>query len=708
MDRSGSLEELLGSIRMMEGISKKIHGILDRKKIIDTVCDEFKKSGKYDVMFCWCERGGKGFLLKENSWPSKVMELGESATGINAKDLRIYFKGSCLLRQVVEDGKSLIVPLREVCEEILPPEKSSAVTSIPPFSCHLAIITPIRARKETIGAMCISSESLDERLMPTVVHLSEHISSALELVAAHSRQAEIERRYKEKASMLQRLMDTIPTPVFYRSKNGIFLDCNKSYEELTGLRKDEIIGKTARDVYPPDTAEEVIKKDQELYSNPPYQTYEIRLRHSNGTYHDLMVHKAVITNEEGDATGLVGVLMDITSRKEAELELAESERAYKELVESSNSIIFKWDKDGTILSFNSFAEKFFGFSREEVIGKKVYDTIVPKTDSTGQDLSRMASDIFANPSRYMININENVKKSGEMVWIQWTNRAVYDESGNQVAILSVGTDITDMMLKEKQLRQYSIHLSELVEEKTQQLREAEKMAAIGQIAAAVGHDLKTPLQVMVNAIYLASDLFDSINIDEESRKNIQKYCESMKKQVNYMSLITTDLQDFARHLKPEVGEVEIQSIIDDALSAINLPPNVIFEKTLEEKTVKADRHMIKRVFVNLINNAIQAMPNGGKISFASSSDDYFTSISITDTGVGISKENMKKLFNPLFTTKSRGTGLGLAICKRIIDAHNGTISVESEVAKGSTFTIKLPKQTFSRSAQESSGSSGGA
>lgn len=708
MDRSGSLEGLFESMRLIEGISSKIHGILDRKKIIDVVCDEFRKSGKYDVVFCWREKENKGYLLKENSWPREVFELGEVATGISAKELRIDAKESGTLRQVVEGGKSLLVPLRKVCEEILPPEKSSAVASIAPFSCHFAIITPIRANREVVGAMCISSESLDERFMPTVVHLSEHISTALELAAAHSRQVEIARKHREKASMLQRLMDTIPTPVFYRSREGRFIDCNKSYEELVGLRKDEIIGKMVRDVYPPETAEEVIKKDEELYSSPPYQTYEIRLRDSDGTYHDLMVHKAVITDELGKPSGLVGVLIDITSRKKAEAELAESERAYKELVESSNSIIFKWDKDGTILSFNSFAEKFFGFSREEVIGKKVYETIVPKTDSTGSDLSTMASDIFANPAKYMININENVKKGGERVWIQWTNRVVYDEAGNKVAILSVGNDITDMMLKEKQLHQYSIHLSELVEEKTQQLRDAERMAAIGQIAAAVGHDLKTPLQVMANTIYLASDLFGSISIDEESRRNVQKYCEIMKKQVTYMGLITTDLQDFARYLKPRVNDIEIESIIDDALSAIDLPPNVIVEKALGEKAVKADRQMMKRVIVNLVTNAIQAMPNGGKITFASSSDDYFTSISVTDTGMGIPKENLGQLFKPLFTTKSRGTGLGLAICKRIVDAHNGTISVESEIAKGSTFTIKLPKQVFSRSVRESSGSSVGA
>lgn len=696
MTQQGSIEELLDSIRLVESISNKIHGMRDREKIINTICEEFRNSKKYDVVFCWRAKDGKGYVLAENSWPREVWGAGESATGMRAEELRIKPEGSEILRQVIEEGKCIFAQLKEICSQILPHEKCRAVTSIPPFSCHSAIITPIRSNKGPIGAVCVSSESMDERFIATVAHLSEHIASSLEAAEAHLRQLEAERKCREKVVMLKRLMDTIPTPVFYRNKKGVFIDCNKGFEKAIGLKKDEIIGKTVGEIYPPETAEEILRKDEELFSRPPLQIYEYKLRYADGAYHDLIVHKAVISDEDGKASGIVGVMMDITSLKKAQAELAGSERRYKELVESTNSIIFKWDKDGTILSFNEFGERFFGFDREEIVGKKVYETIVPLQDSTGRDLSRMANDIFSNPSKHVININENVKKSGERVWILWTNRVVYDDEGDQVAILSVGTDITDMVLKERQLEQYTSHLSELVEEKTKLLTEAERMAAIGQIAAAVGHDLKTPLQVMENTIYLASDLFSSINLDEESRRSISKYCEMMKKQVNYMGLISTDLQDFARYLKPEFAEVEIRSIIDDALSAVTVPPGVIVERALGEKTVIADREMIKRVFVNLITNAIQAMPSGGKIAFASSSDGYFTSITVSDTGIGISKENMRNLFKPLFTTKSRGTGLGLAICKRIIDAHNGTISVESEIAKGTRFTIKLPKQTFSR------------
>ena len=160
-----------------------------------------------------------------------------------------------------------------------------------------------------------------------------------------------------------------------------------------------------------------------------------------------------IFGEGGELVEIQSVGRDITELRQTEQALRESERKYRELVENANSIIIKCDANGKLLTFNEYAEYFFGFSRDEVIGKSVYETITPKTESSGRDLGNLVNDIFYNEKVFSSNINENVKKNGERVWIQWTNKPIKDNDGNLTAILSVGTDVTERKHIEQKLRQ---------------------------------------------------------------------------------------------------------------------------------------------------------------------------------------------------------------------------------------------------------------
>jgi signal transduction histidine kinase len=176
------------------------------------------------------------------------------------------------------------------------------------------------------------------------------------------------------------------------------------------------------------------------------------------------------------------------------------------------------------------------------------------------------------------------------------------------------------------------------------------------------------------------------------KQGLVEQCGTIEKQVEYMNEIVSDLQDYARPVKPKLMEADIHKLISETLSTITVPEGVKVATVVEEGFPKLmlDPTLMKRVFTNLMTNAIQAMPNGGKLTIGASKTDETASISVEDTGVGIPKQNLGKLFQPLFTTKAKGMGLGLAICKRMVEAHGGEITVESKVGKGTIFTVKIP------------------
>jgi len=168
--------------------------------------------------------------------------------------------------------------------------------------------------------------------------------------------------------------------------------------------------------------------------------------------------------------------------------------------------------------------------------------------------------------------------------------------------------------------------------------------------------------------------------------------ETMEEQVGYMNKIVCDLQDYARPLKPELGPTNLRRLMEEIVSAADVPESIDVSIEIEEnvRELNVDHGLMKRAFTNLVTNAFQAMPDGGRLSIRALKADKMALVSIQDTGAGIPKENLDKVFTPMFSTKAKGQGFGLAACKRIVEAHGGTISLESGVGKGTTVFIKIP------------------
>ncbi len=259
------------------------------------------------------------------------------------------------------------------------------------------------------------------------------------------------------------------------------------------------------------------------------------------------------------------------------------------------------------------------------------------------------------------------------------------------ATYTVVTDLTYHM--EEEVKRYTKRLETEINEKTKALQTAERMATIGQTAGMVGHDIRNPLQAITSDVYLLKDYL--IDMPDMPMKNdVAESLDGIEENVAYINKIVSDLQDYAKPLKPVGKRTNIKTLIKDTIKTIDIAPEITVSYDIEDNagTVFADPALLKRILDNLITNALQAMPNGGKLNVAATKQTNNIMISVEDSGVGIPDEIKSKLFTPMFTTKSKGQGFGLAVVKRMTEALGGTITFESEVGKGTKFIIGLPEQ----------------
>ena len=237
-----------------------------------------------------------------------------------------------------------------------------------------------------------------------------------------------------------------------------------------------------------------------------------------------------------------------------------------------------------------------------------------------------------------------------------------------------------------------------LEEANEQLLEAqaqlvrtEKLAAIGQLAGGVAHDLRNPLGAVKNATYyLKRRLVDSELA--QSNPRIGQFLGIIEEEVEHSNQIISDLMSFARVGTTSLSPTNLGAVIESALSSVEVRENVHVVKRFDSEfpEVLADGEQLYRVFMNLAVNAQDAMPDGGELTISARRVDGFAEAAFSDTGIGITDEDMKRIFEPLFTTKAKGTGLGLAVCQQIMSKHNGDIYVASKPGEGTTFTVRLP------------------
>ncbi len=216
---------------------------------------------------------------------------------------------------------------------------------------------------------------------------------------------------------------------------------------------------------------------------------------------------------------------------------------------------------------------------------------------------------------------------------------------------------------------------------------SERLSAIGQLASSVAHELRNPLGVMKNVVYY----FNMLELGKDNDE-VKENLDILATEIENSNKIISDLLEFARIKEPALRPENINTIVKQVLNRLGKSPNieVLTELGYTLPDMEVDALQIQQVFYNIAKNALETMDKGGALKIKTNLKGDFIETSFVDTGSGISKENLVKIFNPLFSTKVKGTGLGLSVCQSLVEGHGGEIAVESEVGKGTTFTVKLP------------------
>lgn len=498
-------------------------------------------------------------------------------------------------------------------------------------------------------------------------------------------------------------------------KDRTILFANDAVEKVFGWKPDEVIGMKTRIFFRHDEDyEEIGERFYPVLEKQRTYIADFPCIRKDGQEILCRVSASVIGEKMQDK-GIVVMYEDITDYKKIEETLLKSEQKYRELVENANSIILRWNSHGEITFMNEFGQAFFGYSEDEIVGRHVVGTIVPEIETTGRDLAPLMEKIIKDPKAFEHNINENIKRDGSRVWISWTNKAVLDQKGEIREVFSIGTDITSLKKAQEELNNYREHLEDLVKDRTYQLEQAKlkleqsnaKLKELDRLKsmfiASISHELRTPLNSIIGFIGLTLQGLSG-ELNDEQKDNLSRAYQSAK----HLLALITDMIDIS---KIEAGRfdsyheiVSLKEIIDRAI--ITTQP-LLNEKKLTltinmESDVKLniDKKRLLQCLINLLSNAIKYTERGG-ITISLQRRDSFVMITVEDTGIGIDKEDIERVFEPFerldshLQGKAGGTGLGLYLTKKITEETlKGNIFVESQEGKGSRFTLRIPLDVY--------------
>ncbi len=397
-----------------------------------------------------------------------------------------------------------------------------------------------------------------------------------------------------------------------------------------------------------------------------------------------------ILDSKGNLLGYRGTDQDITDRKRAQEALKESEEKYRAIFNNAQVGLFRTRvSDGMLLEANDRLAEAFGYPNREAIIRNFMATDRYVDAGTRE---RMLEEL--NRTGEVRNLEARMTRAdGGIVWFRYSAR-LYREKGY---LEGVAIDITEQKEAEEALVQYRERLEELVEERTRELREiqekllaSERLAVMGQFSGSISHEIRNPLSVIAGSVYFLKRRFQA------GDEKVLNHLDKIQKQVDYCSSTIDSILRLTRMEPLELELVDLVEILHSSVDSSNIPESIAlnWELSLDGMQVMADPGQLRMAFKNVMQNAIQAMPDGGSLTLSLRKAAYnnkdHTEIRFSDTGPGIDPDKLERVFEPLFTTRAKGIGFGLPIVKMAIEKHGGSVEAEANEDEGATIIIRLP------------------
>jgi two-component system cell cycle sensor histidine kinase/response regulator CckA len=490
------------------------------------------------------------------------------------------------------------------------------------------------------------------------------------------------RELEKNLALLQGITEGTTDAVFVKDLQGYYLMINSAGARFLGRRMEEVIGRNDVELFNPEEGREIMKRDREVVQSGAMQTYE-EGGTAGGVARTYLSNKGPFRDASGEVIGLLGVCRDITDRKQVEEEIYKSEQRLRIHVEHTPLAVIEWDTEHRVASWNPAAERIFGYSRAEAMGRQASFIVPPQFR---EHVNRVGNDLLAQKGGAR-STNDNTTKDGRTISCEWYNTALVDDTGRVLGVASLVQDVTERVVLEDRLRQ------------------SQKMEAVGRLAGGVAHDFNNLLTVILGYTQLLMD-----GLPAGSR--LAEGTTQIKSAADRAAGITRQLLAFSRKQVRSPRLIDLNNVmlnLDTMLRRlIGEDIEVLTVPATDLGTVKADPGQIEQVLMNLALNARDAMPSGGKLTLETSNvqlDEAYSHehrpvepgryvmLAVSDTGVGMSPETLAHIFEPFYTTKEpgKGTGLGLSTVYGVVKASGGYIWVYSELGQGTTFKIYLPR-----------------
>lgn len=548
------------------------------------------------------------------------------------------------------------------------------------------------------------------------------VSFALEFIEQEVERKKAEEKLFESEAKFSAAFRYSPSALsVYSVEKQVFLDVNIGFLRMTGYKREEVIGHSCHQLHLP-----VILASshmyQQLVEGGEYSLgFEDKYINKYGELRHVFTSASIIN--VGDEPCIMAQMIDITERKKFEDALKDSEEKYRKLAQTASDSIITINKDGLIVSWNEAAEKTFGYSSYEVIGKEM-QLILPQKHRQIHTIALDELKAGREPKVIGRTITvEAIRKNGDKFPIELSLSSW--ESKTSVFYTAIIRDISERSEAELELETYRNHLETLVKLRTIELNKANEslsrkiekdkeiemmlQQALGKekelnemksrFISTISHEFRTPL----TSIFSSTELIQVYGSRWSAEKKEELF-ERIKKSVKYLTRLLDDVLTISRtetgkiSFQPEQLDLKklAQECIEDAKSLMNERHHLKFSYKTRQKLFYLDTKLLRFILSNLLSNALKYSPNGGDVELKIWVSEKYLLIEISDEGIGIPPEEKEMIFQPFYRTKNietiAGTGLGLTIVDRAVILHNGEILVQSELNKGTTFTIRIPKK----------------